>query len=244
MAHRSWAAISCTHRPVHDTDYCKWAVKQVKSIQPDILVHLGDLFDVKCLSRFAKAGSPTLKQEYESGSEFLVQLHEAAPKATRVFLMGNHEYRIFREENLLVSDLLDMRKHIPELKHWKVYDYLYDPSYVYRVGQVTFSHGFSTSAGAMKREVLSLTYPNGLYVHGHLHQGHGPEQIMAGSLALPYWKADAGCGIEYTPTSYFAQWNLGKWSRGLLHGTLDTKLHADSRCHWTAEYIEHSRFWD
>lgn len=243
MAQKTWAALSCTHKPISDEAYCKWVIKQIKSIQPDILIHLGDLFDIQCLSRFAKAGALKLSDEYAAGGGFLQELREAAPKTKRVFLMGNHEGRIFKEEHGSTSDLLDLRKHIEELKAWKVIPYIYQPEYTFRVGQITFAHGFSTSSGAMKREVLNLAIPNGLYVHGHLHRGCGPEQIMAGQLALPYWRADAGCGIGSTMSSYFSQWDTSRWSRGFLHGTVDTKLHADSRQHWTADFKEHSRFW-
>lgn len=244
MAVKSWCALSCTHKPVACPLYCKWIVKQVKARQPDYLIHLGDLFDIKGLSRFAKADAPKLSAEYKAGGQFLAELREAAPKAKRVFLMGNHEARIYKEEHAIVSDLLDIRKHVEELKHWKVYPYIYTPENVFRLGPVTFAHGFSTSVGAMKREVLNLTVPNGLYVHGHLHRGCDPQQVNAGALMLPYWRADAGCGIESTQSSYFAQWDTSSWSRGFLSGWANTKLHADNLCHWDAEYVEHSRLWN
>lgn len=217
-------------------------MKQIGKLKPDYVVHLGDLFDLKCLSRFDKSGASTLKAEYESGNQFVQQINDAAPKAKRVFLMGNHEHRAFNESHQFIAEVIDPKKHVSGLRGWAVLPYRYHPDSVFRLGQVTFAHGFSTSTGQLKQEALLLGCPNGLYVHGHLHKGHGPQQIVAGSLTLPYWIADAGCGIR-SDEPYFQTFRTDNWSRGLIHGWADTKAYADNMCHWDAEYLEQSRFW-
>lgn len=97
-------------RPDVDTSQIEWAAKAIVEYKPDVIIHLGDHWDMKSLSSYEKPGSIHMEgARYEndiaSGNdafERLVAPMEAEMKRDpkwkprRVFLFGNHENRIHR----------------------------------------------------------------------------------------------------------------------------------------------------
>jgi hypothetical protein len=237
----SFISVSCTHRPIHDQKYCEWVINQVDKIKPKVFVHCGDLFDNDCIGKFAKGGG-NLKEEYDDANDFLGELNDKLGKAKRVFIQGNHENRIFRQEQKHISELIDFRKHVPELKSWQIIQYKQHPNNIYRLGQVSFYHGFGTTKRAVVCEAINLSGPNTLMIGGHLHRGHDPVQITWGeNLKLPYWYANCGCGIS-SKVDYFQTHDTSNWNRGMIVGECDLKK--TDKPNWSAEFVLHSRIWD
>ena len=94
-----------------------------------------------------------------------------------VWMEGNHDYNIrdwHRSKKQLV-ELIDYREHRelgPELEHWEWYPYEYSERGLFRLGQISFSHGFNAGIGADKKMALTegFVLPFGLYVGGHTHR--------------------------------------------------------------------------
>lgn len=241
--YKSFVAIGCTHRPIHNESYCKWILDRVNQLRPDFFIHCGDLFDQKCVSRFVKHNAPTLEEEYKSANDFLDELnHKLTGDCKKVYIQGNHCSRIFREENRQYGNLLDFRIHCDALKDWKVFDYKQHPKHVYKLGQVTFAHGWSTTQGGAITEAINLSGPNTLYIHSHTHKGHAPYQVNWGQRRkLPYWIANVGCGIS-SEEGYFQEWDTSQWNRGYIFGV--TQLRKREKPTFEAEFVEHSKIWD
>lgn len=242
MATKRFLAFSCVHRPVHDESSCRWLVKQVREYQPDVLVCLGDMFDAEALSTFEKNGDKSaLSKEYHSTAALLQKLKDAKPRARRVWMMGNHEQRMFRPAFSKVADLLDYRIHIKEARDWEHYDYEFDPRKVFRLGQVTFYHGFVCGRNTVKSESVKLGVPWGLTVSGHTHRPFSTHRISMGVTPLPYWQINPGTLIanpEYMRTK-----DTSLWGHGIVVGRCNPDVTAATQQHWQAELILRKMMW-
>jgi len=71
-------------------------VRFCKELKPKLVVMNGDVFDGAAVSRHAPIGweeRPTVSQEIEACKERLGEIEGAAPKARRVWTLGNHDSR-------------------------------------------------------------------------------------------------------------------------------------------------------
>lgn len=199
------------------------------------------MFDAECLGRWVKSGQINLQDEYDSAAELLAQLKDASPKSKRVWMMGNHEQRMFRADWSALSSVLDYRKRIEGAKAWKHFDYKYSPEHTFQLGQVTFYHGFVTGVGAAKKEVVSLGCPYGLTISGHTHRPFPVHRLSFGTTHLPYWCLNTGCFIGQA--EYADQVNDSTWGTGVAVGVAETKRRHDGRQNWKAELILHKMRW-
>lgn len=87
-----------THFPYQD-DVALAIVGQVaEQLQPDVIVHMGDLMDCYRLSRFDKdpARMETVQDEIDMARAHLVQMRRRVPDAEMILLEGNHLDRLRR----------------------------------------------------------------------------------------------------------------------------------------------------
>lgn len=243
MSRKTFLAFSCVHRPVHDVAGCKWLVNQIAERQPNFVVNLGDFFDAECLSSHAKSKKTTLGHEYDSAGELLEAIHNASPRSKLIYMEGNHEQRMRRPEWSDVSDLLDYRKHIEPCKRWKHIQYRYEPNSIFRIGQVSFYHGFVTSRGAVKGESVKLGVPYGLTVSGHTHRPFPIHRITMGITPLPYWHCNVGTFIQ-TDVEYMLTKDTSLWGGAICTGWAQDNIRCDLKQHWEAEIVPYRMFWD
>lgn len=129
---RSSKTMSKRHLIIPDTQdgpgspkqHLDWAAQAIMHYRPDVVVHLGDHWDMASLSSWDKAGSKTMegkryKKDVESGNEGFDRLFWRIKKSARykprkVYLTGNHENRITRAveadpklEGIITLDDLD-----------------------------------------------------------------------------------------------------------------------------------------
>jgi predicted phosphodiesterase len=243
-----WAAITCSHVPLHDEQALEWALGEIEDFQPDVLVHLGDLLEASAASKFPKEDTWTLEDEYEGGNQYLEDLAGSVGKKTRkVFLPGNHDFNIRSYARLPkdVRSLLDYRKHMPELENWEqpVEEYVYDRNRgVFRLGQVTFAHGFAAGVAADKNHAIDLGMPYGLYVGGHTHQPKVVQQVMANQTTpLPYWMSNAGTLREIwtTADTWMRRKRRHLWGQAIVLGEVNTNWQSH-----TNGMIPSTREWD
>ena len=116
-------------------EYMKWIGKYIASKKPDILVHIGDHFDLPSLSSYDKGKSSSegrrLYKDIEAGNigfEYLNQYIDSVPNYTprKVFCLGNHEHRLDRyvDDNPELVGTLGTDK-LPFAKYgWEVHPFL------------------------------------------------------------------------------------------------------------------------
>ncbi len=240
----TWLAFSCTHHPHHDPKAIQWLVTHIKDFKPDVLVALGDLIDTQCLSKFAKSNLFALSGEYGAVNEFLGEINDASPQSRKIWMQGNHEERMFREDQKHLSELLDYRVHrrTPSARKWRHFDYRFSRADCYNIGQVTFGHGWNTTEAQIKKEAVVLGVPNGLYVHGHTHRPHAVRQVKLGAVDLPYWYINPGTLIGSKP-DYMKKRDDHQWGQGIVVGNANPKRRWGNRCEWGASMILRKMSW-
>lgn len=162
-----------THRPYHDRKAYNLMLKVAKDMAVDEIVILGDYADIYALN--AHGGkNPTLPttliEEIEDVNNGLDELDKKFPKAKKVFLQGNHEYRFERyifdkcPELFGVTEFKNLIK-IEQRKNWKYIHY--SPNQQYKVGGsylIARHEPLASSAKATASKALcSLVY-------GHIHR--------------------------------------------------------------------------
>lgn len=92
----------------HNNDRADWLSKLIKEVKPDVVINLGDQWDMPSLSGYDKGKKSfvgrTYRADLDAGLEFSDRLWGPVRKAKkklprRVFIEGNHEERIRRAVN-------------------------------------------------------------------------------------------------------------------------------------------------
>lgn len=241
MDRKKWLAFSCPHCPHHDADAIHWLERQIHNARPDVLVHLGDGHEGDATSRFTDESIHNLLDEYQQHNALLGQLRKAAGNRCRlVFCEGNHDANIGAKDRLdpRIRELVDYRRHEPELRHWKVIPYLNDANAgCYRIGQVSFTHGFEVSRAGIRRDQLTFTREFGLLIHGHTHRptpDGPPERLLWGDYPVNWWRANPGCMRDLKP-DYMSRRNTQRWGQGCVVGTAAPLKSPRARPEWSCE---------
>lgn len=155
-------------RPDVPLDHLTWVGKAIIKYQPDVVVHLGDHFDLPSLSSHDKPGSKAFegrryRADVEAGNEgmrlLLAPLKELQSRQRKnkekvykprlVYLFGNHDQRVERavQNNPVLEGTIGYQDF--NLKDWETYPFL-QPAFI---NGVAFAHYFQT--GAMGRPAAS-----------------------------------------------------------------------------------------
>lgn len=216
--------------PGCDTRHIDWAAQAIVDYRPDVLVHIGDHWDMPSLSSYDKPGSlrtegARIKADIDAGNEAMERLmaptrkEQARLKKNKErqwnleahFTFGNHEERIVRAvsnepklEGLITLDMLDLQGLTP-------HPFLE----IVPIDGIWYSHYFSNTQSGRP---VGGTIPNRLnkignsFVHGH-QQGR-----LEGSQQYPGKLIRYGlvCGSFYLHDEHYrdAQSN-GEW-RGII----------------------------
>ena len=159
------------HYPEHDPA-CKKIVEEfLIDYQPDYLILGGDQLDMGCISIYNKGRVKLLEnkrlyKDYEGFQhDILDYFADHLPRdCKRVFITGNHEYRIDR---LLETDphfigLIELEHHL-DLDGWEVVPF----NGVYTLGSMNFIHGMYWNK-FHARKTLEVFDDNVFY--GHVHE--------------------------------------------------------------------------
>lgn len=92
------AIIPDVHRPYHDIKAYNLMIQILKDLKPSEIVLMGDYADFYCVSSHAKDPRVfnLLTDEVEDVLNGLDELDKEFPDATKIFIEGNHEYRLER----------------------------------------------------------------------------------------------------------------------------------------------------
>jgi hypothetical protein len=144
-------------KPGVKNDHLSWLGKYICDIRPDIIVHLGDHFDLPSLSSYDKGTAAVegkrVVEDIEAGREGMrlleapiLKLQEgqrrykkAVYEPRKVFLIGNHEQRLQRYVNSN-PELIGLLSYSDfHLDGWEVYDFLE----IVNIDGILFSHYFA-----------------------------------------------------------------------------------------------------
>jgi hypothetical protein len=181
---------SCAHaRPGIDNERADWLGDLIMEERPDVVVNLGDLWDMESLCSWDKGTKGAVGRNYQedinSGIEFNDRLFHKIKKSKkklprRVFTYGNHEYRVNKAIN--ESPHLEGDTNGISPKHFQLEDY-YDDVVEYdgstpgsiRIDGINYSH--YVVSGAMGRaiggehhahSILAKTHESCTVGHAHI----------------------------------------------------------------------------
>lgn len=137
----------CQVKPGIDLEHLSWVGQYVADRKPDVLICLGDFWDMPSLSSY-DAGKKSFegrmyKADIEAGREgmarLLAPIKKAKLKPRMIFTIGNHEERIARAVNSdrKLEGTMGYHDFRLEADGWEVYDFL-KPVYVDGVGYCHF----------------------------------------------------------------------------------------------------------
>ena len=126
-------------------------------------------------------------------------------------------------------------KHEPELKHWKVFPYTYSKRGIYRIGSVTFAHGYECGLNSDEAQGYILGIPHGLFVSGHTHR---PKPVTQGyktkAIPLPYWHANVGC-MRNMECNFMQRKRQHQWGQAIVVGESKPSKSPRMTRTWSAE---------
>ena len=180
-------------KPGVPLEHMTWAGKYIAAKQPDVIVHLGDHWDMPSLSSYDKGKrcfeGRRYKADIDVGNEAMDMLTReyrgGSYQPEEHFLLGNHCQRIERATQLQAELEGVIGFHDLNLAGWTVHPFLE----VLSLEGIKFSHYFTT--GLMGRPVSSaavlLRVAAGSAVMGHaqkvdmaVHEKTGAIALMAG----------------------------------------------------------------
>lgn len=166
--------------PGHPTDHLWWVGQAIKDYAPDVVIHLGDHWDMASLSAWSPAGSTDkegkrYRADIDAGNEALELLHIAMdgfrPKR-KVLLRGNHEQRIERvtsaDPRLLGAIGYD--DFNDRALGWEVVDYFHGSPRAIEIDGILYAHYFANPntgkaiAGTINNRLAKI---GGSFVQGH-----------------------------------------------------------------------------
>lgn len=171
--------------PEHHNDRALWLGKLIKDIKPDVVVNLGDQWDMPSLSSFDKGkgtfvGRNVLK-DLQAGLDFSEKSIGTVKKGKkklprRVFIEGNHEHRIKKaiNDNPELDGILSFQSLDLEQYYTDIVEYQGGTPGIIQIDGINYSHYFVS--GVMGRPIsgnyhgLSLITKNhSSCVCGHSH---------------------------------------------------------------------------
>jgi predicted phosphodiesterase len=220
---QTFIAFSCPHCPLQDEKAVDWLIGRIEAERPDVIVHLGDGHEADSASRWPSEYTFNIVDEWKAHNALLGKIRKASPKSRRVFLPGNHDanFSAVGRIQLKLAAALDYAEHEPELKeHWeRPCPYVYDRRRgVFRLGQVSFGHGWESGVNSDEFQAILLAMPYGLHVSGHTHRPLPVTRCFrTRGVPLPFWYANAGCIRDLSP-QYMSRHRSHGWGQAMVIG--------------------------
>tara|TARA_R110002074_G_scaffold395866_2_gene584665 strand:+ start:167 stop:931 length:765 start_codon:yes stop_codon:yes gene_type:complete len=252
MKSARFVAFSCTHCPYQSEEAIERLIQELKGRKISHCLHLGDVIEGKASSQWKD--DPTqhsLYDEYKCASDMLKRIRLALPSDCELIAMdGNHDDNVQKAGRIQhdLRSLLDPRNLDgvkDEFKRWKHVPYRHGKVGTYRLGNVIFTHGFSTND---EMESIQLAQDchgmlaNQLVVRGHTHRPVPPTQCKKSQrVKLPLWYANAGYmafgdGAKRAPYTY--RFSISAWKHGAIFGECQLgRVGRMGRDSWNAELV-------
>lgn len=185
------------------TRHLEWIAQAINDYKPDVVVNIGDTFDLPSLSSYDGPG--TLKMEgaryeddIEAGNEaFAILNNGITHKCKKYFLYGNHEQRTERAINKDPRLVGTIGYHRFETGDWKHVPYYNGTPGQIEIDRIVYAHFF---ANPNTGKPIGGTIQNRLKNIGQSFvQGH-QQGLMRGEVQFATGKTINGtvCGSTYT----------------------------------------------
>lgn len=182
--------------PGTPTAHLRWIGEAIKEYEPDVVVHLGDHWDMPSASSWSAAGSKQkegarLYDDIEAGNAALFILHEHMDgfnPRRKVLLRGNHEDRLMRVINNdpKLEGVVGFHLFNDRELGWEVVDYFNGAPAAIEIDGVVYAHYFANPntgkpiAGTIQNRLSKIGCS---FVQGH-QQGllQGNQQYATGLI--------------------------------------------------------------
>lgn len=180
-----------------------------RELKPDVVTILGDYLDAESLSSFSKDPDRhhILKEEVDDANRGLDEFDRYYPKARKIYIQGNHEFRLERYIRDRAPALYSLA-YLPDILrlHTRGWEYVKYGKHI-RIGKLIFTHGtivrLNTAAAMLQKYEHSVCF-------GHIHRIEESLKVNALGDAhvafTPGWLGDAN-QVDYIKD--FANWQLG-----------------------------------
>lgn len=163
-----------THLPYHDQKAVNLIKSVAKDICPDEIVFLGDILDFYHISLWPKDPEieGSLIDEIDCGIKLFTEIRDLFPKASIVYLEGNHEHRLTRFLNEKCAQLFGII-NLPTLLHLeklKIKFIPYGPSQRYNVLGSSLIARHEPLGGGVHCAYQSVTKAQKSMIFGHTHR--------------------------------------------------------------------------
>lgn len=211
-SYRKIVVIGDCHKPFVSADALSMVYTIIEKEQPDVVIQVGDLYDLYAQSRFPRSLNLMTPEAEETlarnmAIEMWATIKKLVPNANCFQLCGNHDIR----------PLKNVQAKWPEGEHWVKKEYIsrmtfegvktiYDPTEELIIDDIVVIHGYLSGLGSHR------DYNQSNVICGHSHRGgvsYRPlkEKVLwelnAGLIGDPYSKA-----LSYRPQRLHA-WTLG-----------------------------------
>lgn len=208
-----WAILPDIHVPFHEVKPIESAIAYAKKNKVDGLFFPGDLQDCAAISYWSTGRKRDFDKEVMVLIDFLDFISYEFPKAKKVILPGNHEYRLPRYYQTRAPELigipLAVMDKVLDLEA-RGYEYLDYFQLVY-AGKLPILHGHEvpriTSAINPARGLFLKTKMWSMCGHCHKTSEH-PERDLQGKL-LTTWSVGCLCDLSPDYNPYANGWNWG-----------------------------------
>ena len=200
------------HFPWHHQDCLTFIYSIIKKNKPDVIIQIGDLYDLYAYSKFARTHDLcTPKEELEEGRKAAENMwnhiRKISPDSEKYQMRGNHDVRISKRVAEVMPEIASLvEPGIEAMFKFPGVKTIYDTREELIIDGVAYTHGHYSKIGDHSKYFLKPT------VHGHRHRGEVWYQQMDGYLL---WELDCGyCAddskvpLRYTPTRT-NHWTLG-----------------------------------
>lgn len=104
---RTILVLADIHAPDQHPGFWRALLAFIRRVQPDEIILLGDFLELESCSQHRGANLRKLAEDFAVGNQALDELQAAAPRATFVYLEGNHETRLNRYLSEKAPSLVD-----------------------------------------------------------------------------------------------------------------------------------------
>lgn len=200
--------LSDIHAPFQDEQALSVAKAFQKDFRPHITIALGDWIDSSAFSTHAKD-----IENFDQLDEYLIASQLLDDFKPQIWIDGNHEDRLFRPGNIPQSyrRLLDHRKWLRfKERGIKHHPYSSHEKHIYKLGKLSFVHGFSAGQYAAARAASRY----GSVVLGHTHR---LQIVQLPHASYKHTGFNIGC-LCRLDQNYTKTWDPHGWGHGFGYG--------------------------
>lgn len=218
------------HYPLHDESSWQAVLKFIPWFKPDEIVLLGDALEMQSIDHWKAEkgntkyfeGKRLLKEYAGFIQEILEPLEQAAPKAKRVYLGGNHEewaYQMVDRQPQLEGFIEPEIAMKLDERGWQWIPYLVKQSGrmipgMYKIGKLTLTHGQYTNIYHANK--MAQSYDRSV-AYGHTHDIQFQTKVHTEDPTDYHTAQSIGCLCNLSPTFLWGRPNRWVHSFGLLY---------------------------